>query len=200
MKVAVIEDEKLAQREIIELLKQVVPGIEILTCLTSVAESVAWLRDQPEVDLLLMDIALSDGQSFEIFEQVSVDTPVIFLTAYDEYALRAFRVNSIDYLLKPVEESELRRALDKYRKMGRPQLTLSLDDIRAITKVDRPVYKERFIVRVGDVYRHISTEEVAYFYADEKVVWLVTHKKNKYILDHTLNELETLLDTRRFFR
>ena len=201
MRIVIIEDEVLAQKELIKLLEEVDAGVEVVSCLRSVAQGIKWLAsNNGRYDLLFADIELLDGQSFEIFQQLSIDTPVIFLTAYDEYAIQSFKVNSIDYLLKPVEPRGLKNALDKFSRLNERRLNISLDDLQALIHSKNKPYKERFNVKIGDIYRYIATKDIAYFYSDDKATYLVTHEKDHLIIGQSLNDLEVKLDPSLFFR
>lgn len=204
MKVLIIEDEPFAQQELIRLLEKSEPAAEVLAAIDSVEESVEWFEEGGDCDLVFMDIQLSDGLSFEIFSRTEVKAPVIFTTAYDEYALKAFRVNSIDYLLKPVEEQELRRSLAKFRRwQGRSAespVALTQGQLQEILGLYRPVYKSRLVVRLGDNIRHIGAEHIAYFFSEDKVTFLMTDDGKRYILNHTLEQIEQFMDPRKFHR
>jgi len=207
MKVLIIEDEPFAQKELERLLKSSSYDVEILDYIDSVEESVKWLNAN-SADLIFMDIQLSDGLSFEIFDKVNIETPVIFTTAFDEYAIRAFKVNSIDYLLKPIELDDLKKALSKFEhsfsKQEKAEVVesyLSKEQLEKLLSLYRPTnYKSRFIAKLGDNIKHIAVEEIPYFYFEEKVVFLVTQSNDRYIVDYTLDQLETLLDPKSFFR
>jgi DNA-binding LytR/AlgR family response regulator len=204
MNVLIIEDEPHAQNELKRLLAKTDVSIHILDCIDSVEESVEWLSSGNTADLIFLDIQLSDGKCFDIFRQVEVKVPVIFTTAYDEYAIQAFKVNSIDYLLKPVKQEELDAAIKKFREMdkqfGKSQNLIDASQIEQLLKISRPEYKERFIARVGDQIKYVNVENVAYFRAEDNEVMLITKKNNKYIIDYSLEELVNLLDPKRFFR
>lgn len=207
MKVLIIEDEPYAQDELKRLLSLCDPSIEVWTCIDSVEDSIIWLEEPNEPDLIFMDIQLSDGLSFDIFKHTEVKAPVIFTTAYDEYAIRAFKVNSIDYLLKPVEEEALKSALKKFaairRQFSQPvqaQNFFNPAQIEQLLKLNKPEYKSRFVTTIGDRIKHIGIEQVAYFFADDNTVYLVTGDKKKFIISYTLDQLESLLDPRHFFR
>lgn len=205
MKVLIIEDEPLAQQELKRLLVRCAPQAEILACLDSVEDSVDWLARSEQPDLIFIDIQLSDGSSFTIFEQITVTTPVIFTTAYNEYALQAFRVNSIDYLLKPIEEEALSAALLKLDAM-KEHFTDSKSPVISPRHIDELLrrqpaeYKTRFLTTIGDRIRHVPTEQIAYFFAEDNTVYVVTQDRRKYILDYTLDQLDTQVDPRQFYR
>jgi DNA-binding LytR/AlgR family response regulator len=204
MKVLIIEDEPYAQNELKRLLNNSEFDISVLDCIDSVEDSVLWLESNNPPDLIFMDIQLSDGLSFEIFKQVTVTTPVIFTTAYDEYAIRAFKVNSVDYLLKPIKQAELNDALNKFKIFGNQfsdvQPTLKLDQIQQLLNLNRTAYKNRFIARVGDQIKHVDVKDVAYFRAEDNEVMLITSNNNKYVIEYSLDRLISILDPYEFFR
>ncbi|QHT70593.1 response regulator transcription factor [Rhodocytophaga rosea] len=207
MKVLIIEDEPYAQEELKRLLALCDPSIQVWECIDSVEDSIIWLEEPNEPDLIFMDIQLSDGLSFDIFKHTEVKAPVIFTTAYDEYAIRAFKVNSIDYLLKPVEEEALKSALRKYAAIRRQytppaqaQNYFNPAQIEQLLQLNKRDYKSRFVTTIGDRIKQIGVEQVAYFFADDNTVYLVTADKKKYIINYTLDQLEELLDPRHFFR
>lgn len=199
MKVLIVEDEKFAQQRMTELLLELEPGIKIEAALDSVENTVKWLSNN-EVDLILMDIHLSDDISFSIFDQLEIKTPVIFTTAYDKYALRAFKVHSVDYLLKPIDKEELRSSLQKFHRYKMPQRS-DIENIKEALKngVDTH-YQKRFIVKKGDTIASIKAEEIAYFEGEDRYVYLVNTKGNKFFIDHKLAELESLLNPESFFK
>lgn len=198
MKVIIIEDEQLAADKLSRTIRQVDPSIVIQAKLTSVKESVRWLR-QNSTDLIFLDIHLSDGISFTIFDELMLNVPVIFTTAYDQYAIKAFQVNSIAYLLKPVRKRDLAASLEKFQSL---QKAYNLDISALITSVQRqePAYRKRFLIRIGDRMRKIEAPEVAFFYAMEKSVFLKTFDNSDYPVDFTLDKLELELDPALFFR
>ncbi|QJW88314.1 response regulator transcription factor [Spirosoma taeanense] len=219
MNVLIIEDEELAVRKLSKLLQDVDESIKIVGTAASVRASVAWLNangpNQPSApDLILMDIELADGQSFEIFEQTTVSAPVIFTTSYDEYALRAFKVNSIDYLLKPIKRQELEASLFKYRrtKVGANGETVeprSADfgamDIDALVQqlrqhIQPTDYRRRFLVKHLQQWVPVEVSDIAYFYSEEGVSLFRTVGNQKFSLDYTLDDLEKMLDPAQFFR
>ncbi|TDX02014.1 LytR/AlgR family response regulator transcription factor [Dinghuibacter silviterrae] len=186
MRVVIIEDEAPAAQRLIRMLQALPGSCSVVQWLDSVEESVRYLSAAPEIDLLFMDIQLADGVSFSIFDQVQVDTPVIFTTAFDQYTLKAFKVNSVDYLLKPIDEQELRLALEKFRRLSSP--------------VSSGHFRERLLIKRGRQLHYLRTLDTAYCYADGKICYGIDFQKNSYILEHTLSELETLLSPQRFFR
>ncbi|MBK9381570.1 MAG: response regulator transcription factor [Chitinophagaceae bacterium] len=198
MKVIIVEDEKLATERLQTLLKTYDSSIEIIACLESIEDTVHYLKNHSHPDLLLLDIHLSDGHSFEIFKQVSYNRPIIFTTAYDEYALDAFKMLSIDYILKPVSGEALATALNKFKSMS---LSFSATDLSRVSqgwKEQR--YKKRFLGKIGQRLFFIDAEEVAFFQADNKIVYLADKEGNRYIIDHTMERLEEQLDPQHFFR
>ncbi|WP_420582596.1 LytR/AlgR family response regulator transcription factor [Reichenbachiella sp.] len=208
MKVLIIEDEKFAQEELKRFLERIDDyKIEVLDCLESVEDAVEWFDTNDEPDLAFMDIQLSDGLSFEIFNQKQITCPVIFTTAFENYAIQAFKVNSVDYLLKPIEEKELKVAMDKYsaiKNQFSPQKTPSLNSIQVEKLLNMSMeaveYKKRFIIKTGDRLRHVSVDDIAYFYSENDYTYLVAKENAKFIIDYKLDELVELLDPNEFFR
>jgi two-component system, LytTR family, response regulator LytT len=203
MNVLVIEDELYSARQLEKMLKEIAPELHILALLESVAQSVQWLTKHSAPDLIFMDIQLSDGSSFEIFSKTAVTAPVIFITAYDEYALQAFKVNSIDYLLKPIDKIELGRSLEKFQRLMQFKAQVLRPDVTQILKSlqeAKPNYKTRFLIKMGQTFVTIFTQDIAYFFSDHKVIYLVTREGRKHIIDQTLEELEDQLDPKTFFR
>ena len=200
MKILIIEDEPIAAQRLQMMLKQYDASIEVLGCLESIEDSVNWMQENPPPDLLLLDIQLSDGFSFEIFKKIDYKKPVIFTTAYNEYALEAFRYLSIDYLLKPVNFQTLQNALNKYKLITSQQQIDYNEIFKALKKIPSEQYKDRFLARIGQRLIFVKTNDIAYFRAEDKIVYLVDKKVNKLPVDFTLEKLETLLDPRIFFR
>jgi two-component system response regulator LytT len=207
MDVLVIEDEELAVRKLTKLLQDVDNSIRIVGTAASVRASVQWLQNNATPDLILMDIELADGQSFEIFEQTPVESPVIFTTSYDEYALRAFKVNSIDYLLKPIKRHELEASLEKHRKLRNPAEPetggkMAIDAlVQQLRQQIQPAeYRKRFLVKHLSQWMPIEVADIAYFYSEEGVSLFRTRTNQKFSVDYTLDELEAMLDPLQFFR
>ncbi|PNQ72183.1 DNA-binding response regulator [Hanstruepera neustonica] len=201
MNVIIIEDEKPSARRLQRMLDKL--GIQAETMLHSVEESIEWFQNHGHPDLIFLDIQLSDGLSFEIFESVEVKSAIIFTTAYDEYALQAFKLNSIDYLLKPIDEDELGKAIHKYQE-NQPQkqrVTLDFDDIKKllVNPLERE-YKKRFSVKVGQHLKLINIDEIECFYSENKGTYLYTTDGRNYLLDTTLEQLEDELEPQTFFR
>lgn len=207
MNVFIIEDEQLAVLKLTKLLAEVDPKVNVTGTAASITGAVSLLQESPAPELIFMDIELADGQSFEIFEQISVPAPVIFTTSYDEYAIKAFKVNSIDYLLKPVKKHELAASLKKhetiYGQGGKPDISaVAIDSlVEQLRKQIQPVeYRNRFLVRHLSQWMPIEVGEIAYFYSEEGVTLFRTAANQKYSLDYALDELEQLLDPKQFFR
>ena len=204
MNVLVVEDEALSRERITHMLREIDPGIDIIKESDSVEETVEYFKSKPKIDLAFFDIKLSDGLSFEIFNQVEVHTPIIFTTAYDDYALRAFKVNSIDYILKPINFEELGFSIQKFKNNFLDHKIHRIDPqiIRQLSKEIEGGYKKRFLVKFGDHLQIKSTKDVVCFYAEGKFAYLISKDSGrKYMIDHTLEDLETtLLDPLKFFR
>ena len=204
MNVLIIEDEYPAAERLEKMLDRVDGAIQVRAVLESVEAAIRWLRNNAPPDLILSDIQLSDGLSFEIYEQVIIKSPIIFTTSYDEYAIRAFKHKSIDYLLKPIKFEELQRAIGKYRDLHRAPA--GADPAARIEKLldtlshTGRAHKKRFLVKKGEQLIPVADDEAAYFYTENELVYLTTHANKKYILDYTLEQLEKLLDPARFFR
>lgn len=204
MKVIIIEDEPFAQQELIRLLKNCEPSAEIITCIDSVEESVKWLNENEQPDLIFMDIQLSDGISFEIFNYVEVIPPVIFTTAYDNFAIKAFKVNSLDYLLKPIEEEELTNALEKFNKWQnkseKPEQYFTKKQLQEVLGLYKPSYKSRLVVKLGDKIKHIEVQNISYFYSEDKVSFLITTAGKRHIINYPLEQIESFLNPADFYR
>ena len=202
MNVLIIEDEPLAASRIEKLVKEIKPGANVPDKIDSVKRSVEWLKNNPAPDLILMDIQLADGISFQIFEQCEVKSPVIFTTAYDEYALKAFKVNSIDYILKPVDKEELTAAFKKFDSLvnapASPQKMM--ESIGHAMQMLTKKYKERFVIKVGEHLKSVEVAEILFFFSMEKTTFAQTREGRKYILDFTMDQLEGIIDPSRFFR
>lgn len=204
MKILLLEDEEPAEKRLTKLILEVAPDAVILNCLVSISSAINWLQSNPMPDLIISDIQLSDGNSFEIFRQISSTCPIIFTTAYNEYAIEAFSVNSIDYLLKPIKQEALEHALNKYRQRTALPLTQqgNLEQlVRDFNLTPRPeAFKSRFVVRYGEHIKVIHTAEIAYCYTEDKANFLVTQEGKRYVTDYNLDSLEQLLPPDRFFR
>lgn len=200
MKVIIIEDEKPAADKLKRAIQKADASVEVVAVLDSVQSSVSWLQQQSQPALIFMDIELSDGLSFKIFEKVSISCPVIFTTAYDEYWQEAFEHNSIDYLLKPVKQDKLEAALKKYDILKK-YFAANFQQLLQSQQEGQPAgYKKRFLVKRGTDYVSIKTEDIAYFYAAYKLVCMVNHSNQKFILDQSLADIEKYLDPSQFYR
>lgn len=203
MKVLLVEDEPQAAQRLEKLVKAIVPGVVILAKIDTVKNAVEWLKSNPSPDLILMDIQLADGISFSIFDQCEVKSPVIFTTAYDEYALKAFKVNSIDYILKPVDEDELRTAIRKFEALTGSKNSAPdkmLESIGIAMQMLTKKYKERFVIKVGEHLKSVEVNEILFFFSLEKTTFAQTKDGRKHILDFTIEQLDGLINPERFFR
>lgn len=205
MRVVIVEDEIPARRLLTSMVKQLRPDWEIVASFDSVEDTVKWLREEPAPDLLFLDIELSDGLSFQVLEKVQVESMVIFTTAYDEYALQAFKVNSVDYLLKPIKTADLERAIEKFERLSRHHLeemnrAIDFRGLAQAMRGEQPQYRKRFLISAGDVFIKLPVEEVAYFFSSQKVTFAVTFKGVRHIVDVTLEKLEEQLDPDCFYR
>ena len=203
MRVLIIEDETPAAEKLERHLSKYSPNIKVVDKLDSIATASEWLQSrQGEVDLIFMDIQLKDGLSFRIFSNVKINKPVIFITAYNEYALDAFRVNGIDYLLKPVTFTDLSESLRKLEALGEQLRWNETKSQEVVAAFEQPAkaYKNRFMVKLGDHIRSITADQISFFFADGRDVYLVTNQLRKFIIDYTLENLEEILDPKVFFR
>jgi len=198
MKTLVIEDEIPAARRLSKMLVSARPAVQILDTLDSVEGSVRWLRTFPAPDLIFMDIQIADGLSFDIFKQVEITAPVVFTTAFDQYAVQAFKVSAVDYLLKPIDPKDLEVALQKYDNQRFRQSPL---DIEALSKlIKKETYKDRFLVKTGQQLTFLPSAEIAFFRSSDGLTQAHVFAGKKFFVEHTLEELESLLDPREFFR
>jgi DNA-binding LytR/AlgR family response regulator len=201
MRIIIIEDEKPSARRLLRMLESL--NIKAETLLHSVEEAIDWFQNNKHPDLIFLDIQLSDGLSFEIFEAIDIKSAVIFTTAYDEYALQAFKLNSIDYLLKPIDETDLEKAVAKYKERTPKQQSVTLDfnDIKnlLVNPIDR-TYKKRLSVKVGQHLKLINIDDIECFYSENKGTYAYTSDGRNYLLDHTLEQLEHELEPKLFFR
>jgi DNA-binding LytR/AlgR family response regulator len=203
VKAIIIEDEPLVAKDLTNLISQVDRSIEIITILNSLQSAITYFKINPQPDLLFMDIQLNDGVSFDLSKHIDLHCPIIFTTAYNEYALRAFKVNSIDYLLKPIDKEELRRALEKYRKVKMEYGDLKEQMERVFTQLAGPpgnIYKERFMVHSGKSFSIVGIPSVAYFVKDT-FIYLVTNDKQQFLTDlQSMEEIEDILNPKLFYR
>lgn len=202
MNVLIVEDEMLAAERIHSLLTASNPQTNVIETLDTVSDTIAFLQNGTALDLLVMDVQLADGKSLEIFEKMDIDIPVIFTTAYDQYAIEAFKGNSIEYLLKPVQLNDMQRALKKLQRLQATKILppQQIDILRTLI-ADRPVYKERFLIKSGNKTQFKPINDVKLIFAEGKNAFIITNSENrKYLIDHTLDELEQLLNPSQFFR
>lgn len=205
MKIVIVEDEPFARQELIRLLNKTGRNYSLLATIDSVEDSIEWFEANPHPDLVFLDIQLADGLSFDIFNSIDLRSAVIFTTAYDAYAIKAFKLNSIDYLLKPVKSDALENALSKYDRMKRDLsgegVMLGEGKLEKLMQMMGPKnYKNRFLIKIGDQIKSVEATNIAYFKAEDNVVIIVLKDGNKYIIDQTLEQLEEVLDPDSFFR
>lgn len=202
MQILIIEDETPAAKRLQKMIQEIDPEITVLNTIVSVTSAIKWLNENPLPDLILSDIQLSDGLSFEIFKTTQQLCPVIFTTAFDQYAIEAFKVNSIDYLLKPIKKEELGAAIEKFTRLKKAAAPPSMDIAKLLQSFDpsATTYKTRFIVKYGEHIKTINTQDVAYFYTENKINFLLTHEGRRYTIDFNLDTLESSLDPKVFFR
>ena len=202
MNVLIIEDETAAANNLQAILRKVAPSYNVLTVLESIEESVEYFEDSTQTtpDLVFMDIHLADGESFRIFDKVTITTPIIFTTAYDEYALRAFKVNSIDYILKPIKEEDLRHAIDKLAQLSGVERSEYKSRVESMASTSKQENQRVFLVHYKDKIIPLSIDDIAFFYTSNEKVSAFTHSGEKYIVDRTLETLQSLLPADEFFR
>ncbi len=201
MKILIVEDEELAVKKLQKTLAVVDSSVEVVGTADSIKSTVEWLQKNKQPDLILMDIELADGQSFEIFNLTEVKSPVIFTTSYDEFALKAFKVNSVDYLLKPIQKDELENALIKLKKL-KANADVNIDSLvkELQQKLQPREYRKRFLVKLGQKLISVEISEVAYFYSDGRLNFFKTTDNKKFVVDYTMDELEEMLDPKMYFR
>lgn len=204
LNVLIIEDEEPAAKRLQKMLKEIEPDINVLENIVSVSSAIKWFKNNPAPDLVFSDIQLSDGISFDIFKSVEVTSPIIFTTAYDQYAIEAFKVNSIDFLLKPIKKEDLEKAVAKFHKVTAAPAKAPAIDINKLLQSFNPAggteYKKRFVVRYGEHIKTINIEDVVYFYTEDKVNFLCTRDSRRFVVDYNLDTLESTLDPKTFFR
>ncbi len=200
MNVLIVEDEQPAAKQLSAMLNSLRPDWKIVGVIDSLEASVKWLRTFPLPDLLLLDIQLADGVSFDIFRQVTIDAPVIFTTAYDKYTLKAFKVNSIDYLLKPIEKSELSAALNKYDSLKEKQANFAPTLEKLLNQLAAPTYKERLLVKTGQQLSYLLVESLAYLFSEDGLTFAVDTHGKWWVLESSLDEAESFLNPKQFFR
>jgi two-component system response regulator LytT len=206
MKILIVEDEDLAVKKLQKTLKSVAPDADVTGITDSIKSTVEWLHENEQPDLILMDIELADGQSFEIFNLIQVKSPVVFTTSYDEYALKAFKVNSIDYLLKPVQKEDLEKSIHKFRSLALKQMEqndgVNMDNIikQLQQKLQPKEYRKRFLVKNGQKLVSIEVNDIRYFFSDGRLNFFKTADNKKFVVDYTMDELEDMLDPEKYFR
>jgi DNA-binding LytR/AlgR family response regulator len=205
MKILIVEDEELAVKKLQKTLLSIDKMVEVAGVTESIKSTVDFLNENASPDLILMDIELADGQSFEIFNLVNVKAPVIFITSYDEYALKAFKVNSVDYLLKPVQKDELEAALNKYKELKGDGAEKNNHDINSLirelqNKLQPKEYRKRFLVKQAQKLVSIEVDDIAYFYSDGRLNFFKTTDNRKFVVDYTMDELSEMLDPEKYFR
>lgn len=208
MDILIVEDEDLAVKKLKRTLSSVDETANVVGEADSIKSTVSWLQSHPSPDLILMDIELADGQSFEIFNHVQVKSPVIFITSYDEYALKAFKVNSVDYLLKPVQKEDLQAALAKLKAMkevyagkaAEPRLDMELLVKELQQKLHSKEYRKRFLVKMGQKLVSVDVDDISYFFSDGRLNFFKTNDNKKFVVDYTMDELSGMLDPQTFFR
>ena len=206
MKILIVEDEDLAVKKLQKTLKSVAPDADVTGITDSIKSTVEWLHENEQPDLILMDIELADGQSFEIFNLIQVKSPVVFTTSYDEYALKAFKVNSIDYLLKPVQKEDLEKSIHKFRSLALKQMEqndgVNMDNIikQLQQKLQPKEYRKRFLVKNGQKLVSIEVNDIRYFFSDGRLNFFKTADNKKFVVDYTMDELEDMLDPEKYYR
>lgn len=199
MKIVIIEDEEPASDRLKKMLHAIIPHAELTATIESVSAAVKWFHKHPCPDLVLMDIQLSDGNSFDIFKEVKVDCPIIFITAFDQYAINAFKVNSIDYLLKPIKKDELAAAIKKYESIIK-QPSTDYSKLVELIVATTEKHQKRILIRFRDVIKTIEINDIAYFFVENKITYARTHENMQYTLDYNLDEVEKIADPKTFFR
>ena len=200
MNVLVIENETPAAGKIVRLLQEIDKSIIILGVIETVEDAINRLQINPQPDLIFMDIQLDDGLCFEIFETINIDLPVIFTTAYDEYTLKAFKVNSVDYLLKPIDKESLESAVNKFRKLFYDNKDPFKRDFRELINEFKNQFKSRFLIKIGEKYRAVPTVEISHFYIRERNLFLSDFQGRDYGIDYSLDQIQSILDPRKFYR
>ena len=201
MQILIVEDELPAAVRLKEMINNLDPSIWIMGVMDSIRTTVEFLNTHSSPDLILLDIQLADGLSFQIFEKINIQIPIIFTTAYDEFALRAFKLNSIDYLLKPIDSLELDKALTKFKTLNRYSSSTNYAELaEQMMRAMHPRHKTRFLIRIGEHLRNIASEEISFFYSNEKSSYIKTKSGRDFALDESLDNLEKEIDPERFFR
>lgn len=198
MRLLIVEDETAAYENLVEILREIDPGLEIAGNTESISQTIKWLKTNILPDLILMDIHLSDGSAFSIFDKIRLETPVIFTTAYDEYAIEAFKVNSIDYLLKPIKTEDVIRALDKFKKLNRQDILKYLSQLSLLTPV--PGYKDKLLIPVKDKLQPVDLNEISFFYTTDRITKIYLKDAKVYSYSKTLEQIEGSLNPKDFIR
>lgn len=198
MRILIVEDETAACENLVVILKEIEPDVQITGCTESITQTVRWLKNNEMPDLILMDIHLSDGSAFSVFDKLNIETPVVFITAYDEYAIEAFKVNSIDYLLKPVRTNDLKRALEKFRKLTRQDVLNYLAQLSRMAP--KKAFRDKILIPVRDQLQPVGIEEVSCFYSTEKNTRVCLKNGLWYSYPGTLEQIESNLDQEEFIR
>jgi len=200
MKALIVEDENIASKRLANLIKELAPDIEILKRISSVEEGIDWFKNNDLPDLIFLDIQLNDGYGFDIIDELKEHPPIIFTTAYNEYAIRGFKYNGLDYLLKPIDKRDLEKALNKFRKTASVKEVDSEEKYNTLKTFFSKVYKRRFMVKIGNQFNSFNVEDIAYFKSDEGLIFLQNFKGKKYPIEYSLDQLEDILDPIQFFR
>ena len=202
MRLLIIEDEYHAQKYLSNLVKQVIPNAQILDMLDSVEDAVEWFENNTAPDLIFMDIQLADGLSFNIFKKVEVNAPVIFTTAFDQYTLQAFKVNSVDYLLKPIDEVDLKKAIDKYDQLYGNNQSFNRESLLKVINSfqQKENFRQRFLIKQGKDFIYLPVEEIAYLYSSDGMTFIMDTSKKRHLLDSTLDSIEKELNPKNFYR
>ena len=201
MKTVIIEDESIASRRLANLITELAPEIEIIGQLTSVENGLNWFKNNPLPQLIFLDIQLNDGYGFDILDYLESHPPVIFTTAFNEYAIRGFKYNGLDYLLKPIDRKDLQIALNKFRKgMGQDTESIAPHKLEQIKNLFSKEYKHRFMVKVGNQFKSFNVEEIAFFKSHEGLIYLYTHLGQSYPIEYSIDQLESILNPVQFFR
>jgi DNA-binding LytR/AlgR family response regulator len=200
MRVVIIEDENRSANRLSKLLLEINPTIEIIQTIDSVRSALSFFQKGPKVELVFSDIQLSDGLSFEIFEKVKIDVPIIFTTAYDEYAIRAFKVNSIDYLLKPIDPEELKRSIIKFKSFSKNDQLADLSKLVDLLKVQENDYKTRFMIKVGERIKTVYVSDISVILSVDKGTYLIDNKNSRHLIDSSLDSIYPMIDPNKFFR
>lgn len=201
MKAIIIEDEELAARRLKTLIAECDPAIEVITILESITDSVEWFKTKPQPDLIFLDIHLEDGLSFAIFDEVKINVPIIFTTAFDEYAIKAFKLRSIDYLLKPILKDDLCRSIEKYKEwQGEKRQLVDIHDLMQLIAAKKQNFRERFSVAVGDKLRTVDVKDIAYIFSASSITFAATFDKHQYTIDQSIDKTMEELNPNDFFR